>query len=156
MSDAPTARHDIEENPLPIGAWTSRTQFTVSRKLANSSVGGKISSTGVSITSWEGWRAVVPPTFAKPLLTCRDPSCFCECAVVFFAIGTFERVCLAATWFLRAALLSMRHLLTTTRFRLLCCVGECVATSDGAHDQRLQHRLLNWLRTCPQRGSMHQ
>ena len=38
MSDASTARHDIEENPSSIGAWTLRTQLTVPRKLANSSL----------------------------------------------------------------------------------------------------------------------
>ena len=68
MSDVSTARHDIEENPTSIGAWTSRTQLTVPRKLANSSVEFR----GLN-NFLERWSAVVPPTSAKPFSTCRDP-----------------------------------------------------------------------------------
>jgi len=94
--------------------------------------------------------------FYKATLNVPRPFEFDESAVVVFAVGTFGRVCLAATWPLLAALLGCEHhLLTTTSFCSLCCIDQSVAASNGAHDQRLQHRLLNWLRTYPQRGSRH-
>lgn len=79
MSDASTARHDIEENPSSIGAWTSRTQITAPRKLANSSV--ELRGLNNFLGRMECSRST---DFCKAILDVPRPSCLYKSAVVVF------------------------------------------------------------------------